>query len=266
MIENSIITLLTDFGERDFFVGAMKGVILSINRDAIMVDISHDIPPQDLHEAAFVLKGAYPHFPPGTIHLAVVDPGVGGIRRPILVDAGDHFFVGPDNGIFTWVFRDRVCKVFELTEPMYFRAEVSDTFHGRDVFATVCGHLSLDERRVENFGSRIEDPVSIPFPEPSVGPDNIEGEVVHVDHFGNIVSNIPAEMIRGLVKPEEASITIGGQVLQGISKFYSQKEPGDLLSVIGGTGLLEVSINMGNAMEVLDVRKGDSVVVTFPQP
>jgi S-adenosylmethionine hydrolase len=264
-LKNSIITLLTDFGERDFFVGAMKGVVLSINRDAIMVDISHDIPPQGLHEAAFVLKGAYRHFPPGTIHLAVVDPGVGGVRRPILVDAGDHLFVGPDNGIFTWVFRDRICKVFELTEPKYFRAQVSDTFHGRDVFAAVCGHLSLDVRNVENFGSRIEDPVSIPFPEPSVGSGCIEGEVAHIDRFGNIVSNIPAEMIRGSVKSEEASITIGGQVLKGISRSYSQKEPGDLLAVIGGAGLLEVSINMGNAVEVLNVRNGDSVVVTFPE-
>jgi len=264
-LKNSIITLLTDFGERDFFVGAMKGVILSINRDAVVVDISHDMPPQGLHEAAFVLKGAYPHFPPGTIHLAVVDPGVGGVRRPILVDSGDHLFVGPDNGMFTWVLRDRVCRVFELTESKYFRVEVSDTFHGRDVFAAVCGHLSLDVRRVENFGSRIEDAVTIPFPEPSVGPDCIEGEVVHIDRFGNIVSNIPAEMIRGLIKTEEVSITIGGQVLQGISRSYSQKEPGDLLSVIGGAGLLEVSINMGNAMEALNVGNGDSVVVTFPK-
>jgi S-adenosylmethionine hydrolase len=259
-----VVTLLTDFGERDFFVGAMKGVILAINQDARMVDVSHDIPPHKVQEAAFVLKGAYPHFPPGTIHLAVVDPGVGSSRRSIIVDAGAHLFVGPDNGIFTWVLKDRPCRVIELTEAQFFLPEVSDTFHGRDIFAPVAGHLSLGVHKSESFGRFIEDPVVMSFPEPVLEHGKITGEVIHIDRFGNLITNIPKMMIRGRVKPEEVSISVGDNTLEGISRSYSRKKPGELLSVIGGADLLEVSVNMGNAMEVLGVETGERVTISFP--
>ncbi|MFQ6103620.1 MAG: S-adenosyl-l-methionine hydroxide adenosyltransferase family protein [Candidatus Glassbacteria bacterium] len=263
-MQRAIVTLLTDFGESDFFVGAMKGVILSVNQEARIVDISHDIPPQSVREAAFVLKGAYPHFPPGTIHVAVVDPGVGMSRRPILVNAGAHLFVGPDNGIFTWVYKEWPCRVLELTQPQYFLPEVSDTFHGRDVFAPVAGHLSLGVHKIENFGRIIGDPVSIPFPEPILEHGKITGEVIHVDRFGNLVTNIPRMMIRGRVKPDEASIKVSGKVLEGISKSYSQKKEAELLAVIGGSGLLEISVNMGSATKALGARVGEKVTISFP--
>ncbi len=242
----------------------MKGVILAINRDARLIDISHEVPPHQVGEAAFVLKGAYPHFPPGTIHVAVVDPGVGGERRSILVDSGTHLFVGPDNGILTWVFRERPCRVFELTVEQYFLPEVSNTFHGRDVFAPVAGHLSLGTQRTEDFGRPIEDPVSLSFPEPVLDPGTITGEVIHIDRFGNLITNVPKIMMKGRVKPDEVIIEIGNTVIEGISKSYSQKESGELLSVIGGTGFLEVSVNMGNAQQTTGVRVGDKIIISLP--
>jgi hypothetical protein len=263
-VPNAIVTLLTDFGERDFFVGAMKGVILTINRNATIVDISHEIPPQAVEEAAFVLKAAYLHFPPGTIHVAVVDPGVGGTRRPILVDAGSHLFVGPDNGIFSWILGDWPCKVVELTEPQYFLPEVSDTFHGRDIFAPVAGHLSLGTAEIGNFGRVISDPARIAFPEPSVAHGKISGEVIHVDRFGNLVTNVPKMMLRGRVKPGEVSVLVGGRVIDGIAKSYSRKKPGECLAIVGGAGLLEISVSMESAAKLLKAGVGEKVTISFP--
>ncbi len=260
----AVVTLLTDFGRRDFFVGAMKGVILAINRDARIIDVSHDIPPQEMREAAFVLKGSYPHFPPGTIHVAVVDPGVGGERRAVLVDAGAHLFVGPDNGVFSWIYREWPCTVIELTEAKYFLPEVSDTFHGRDIFAPVAGHLSLGVHDIGSFGSIVSNPVTIEFPEPVLRSGEIVGEVIHVDRFGNLVTNIPKMMLRGRVKPGEVVIEIAGTTIEGISVSYAQKNPGETLAVVGGAGLLEVSVNRGSARDSLGAGIGGNVSIAFP--
>jgi S-adenosylmethionine hydrolase len=260
----AVVTLLTDFGLRDFFVGAMKGVILAVNRDARIIDISHDIPPQGVREAAFVLKGSYPHFPPGTIHVVVVDPGVGGARKAILVDAGAHLFVGPDNGVFSWIYRDWPCTVVELTEAQFFLPEVSSTFHGRDVFAPVAGHLSLGVYDVGSFGTVVPDPVTIEFPEPVLRSDEIIGEIVHVDRFGNLVTNIPKMMLRGRVKPGEVVVDVEGTVIEGIAVSYAQKEPGERLAIVGGAGLLEVSVNRGSARDSLRVGVGGRVSISFP--
>jgi S-adenosylmethionine hydrolase len=263
-VQNAIVTLLTDFGERDFFVGAMKGVILTINRNATIVDISHEIPPQGVREAVFALQAAYPHFPPGTVHIAVVDPGVGGTRRALLLDAGAHLFVGPDNGIFSWIYKEWPCKTVELTEPKYFLPEVSDTFHGRDIFAPVAGHLSLGIHEAEDFGHTISDPLTITFPEPVVEHGKISGEVIHVDRFGNLITNVPTMMLRGRVKQGEVSVFVGGKTLEGIAKSYSQKQPGELLAIVGGAGLLEISVSMGSAARLLKAGTGEKITISFP--
>jgi S-adenosylmethionine hydrolase len=184
-----IVTLLTDFGTADYFVGAMKGAVLSVNPSAQVVDITHEVPAFDIEAGAFALLAAFEAFPAGTVHVVVVDPGVGSPRRPLAVEGGGHFFVGPDNGVFGHVYeRLQNFRAFQLTNENYFRRSVSSTFHGRDIFAPVGGALSLGAD-IEKLGPRVEDPERLPFAAPSRLPDGtIRGAVIHVDHFGNLVT------------------------------------------------------------------------------
>ena len=187
---NPIITLTTDFGVADGYVGTMKGVILGIVPDARLVDISHEITPQNVRQAAYVLYTAYPFFPPGTIHLAVVDPGVGGTRRPIALRTPKGYFVGPDNGILSYVMaREPVEALVELADPRYRLPHVSHTFHGRDVFAPAAAHLAAGVP-IAALGPPVADPVTFPPPRLEVGPDIITGEVLHADRFGNVITSI----------------------------------------------------------------------------
>ena len=253
-----IISLTTDFGLKDPYAGVMKGVILSINPGATVVDISHGITPQNILEGAFVVSQAYPYFPLGTIHVAVVDPGVGGKRRPIIVETERYFFVGPDNGVFTWVLeRERVRRVIHITRDEYLLREVSRTFHGRDVFAPVAAHLSMGVDP-EAMGEPIHEPTMIQMPRPVKRGRWIAGEVVYIDSFGNCVTNIPADEVE---EARDVVIRVKGLVIKGLSEAYEEGERGKPLALIGSASLLEIGSYMENASRLFHIKEGDKVEV-----
>ena len=240
-----VITLLTDFGTADYFVGAVKGAILSINPRAVIVDLTHEIPPQDIEAGAFTLLAAYKTFPPGTIHVVVIDPGVGSTRRPVIVSANEQFFVGPDNGLFTYIYdREPSHRVFHVTSDRYFRAEPSSTFHGRDIFAPVAAALS-NGVDVEEVGVEINDQVRLPSLETPL-------RIIHIDRFGNCVTNITRErMLVGLV--------IDGRTINEFREFYGEGDGETMFGIWGSAGFLEISVNGGSAAKVLGVKRGDEV-------
>lgn len=257
----AILTLLTDFGTRDAYVGAMKGVILGINPEAVLVDLTHEIPPQDIPAGAFVLAEAVPFFPPGTIHLAVVDPGVGSSRRGLAACAQGRYFVGPDNGLFHFVFKDADgLTVVSLENPAYFRPEVSATFHGRDVFAPVAAHLSRGVR-LDELGPRVSDPVMLSFPEPAFGETGVRGEIIYVDRFGNLVSNIPCNRLLAWLGGHDFHLYIGGQILTRLGRTYTDAAPGEVLALQGSHGYLEVACNLASAATRLGLSKGAPLVI-----
>ena len=243
-----VITLLTDFGTADYFVGAVKGAILSVNPSAVIVDITHEIPPQDIEAGAFTLLAAYKTFPAGTIHVAVVDPGVGSTRRPIIVSANDQFFVGPDNGLFTYIYdRETSHRLVHVTADRFFRSSVSSTFHGRDVFAPVAAALSKGVA-FEEFGAEIDDAVRLPSLETPL-------RVIHIDRFGNCVTNITRERMPG-------SVVLKGRTIGEFREFYGDGDEETLFAIWGSAGFLEISVNGGSAAKLLGVRRGDEVSLT----
>jgi S-adenosyl-L-methionine hydrolase (adenosine-forming) len=269
-----LITLLTDFGTADYFVAAVKGVILSLNPRARIVDISHDIPPQDIEAAAFTLLAAQPAFAAGTIHVGVVDPGVGSTRRAILIHARESFFVGPDNGIFSYVCESDMLsgqrnsssppEVFHLTNTEYFRHPVSDTFNGRDVFAPVAAALSRGVKPAE-LGTQITDFVRLAPLVPTTSRDGrITARVIHIDRFGNCVTNItpndlPAKMIQG-----GAKLRLKGKLVKSFRRYFSE-ETGSrdkLFAVWGSAGFLEIAATNESAAKLLKARCGDAVIVS----
>ncbi|OGP58342.1 MAG: hypothetical protein A2V67_03960 [Deltaproteobacteria bacterium RBG_13_61_14] len=256
MSRSGIITLTSDFGDQDSYVAAIKAVILGIFPEARLVDISHQVPAQDITHAAYLLKSSALYFPAGTVHLAVVDPGVGSSRRAIALESQGHFFVGPDNGIFT-DFLGPESRTFLLNRPEFFRPRVSATFHGRDIFAPVAGHLAKGAD-LESLGEPIFDPKKLPRPEPKVLPDRIVGEVIHVDRFGNLITNIPSELI-----PSRSTIRIMGKDIPGLSPHYQSAPAGVLLALIGSTGLLEISLPEDSAAQRLKAWTGQAVEVLF---
>jgi hypothetical protein len=253
----AIITLLTDFGLKDSYVGVMKGVIASINEEAKVIDISHQVEPQNILEAAFLLRSAYRYFPKGTVHLVVVDPGVGSERSAIIVDQGDRIFVAPDNGVVSWSLR-KSCgyNIYGIENPSFFLAEVSSTFHGRDIFAPVAAYLSKG-MHPSNFGKKRDRLKTLEFPPVSVKEGSVTGEVVYIDRFGNLVTNIE----QGMVSSGALSIRVKGVEIPGLSSFYAEKTEGELVAIIGSLGFLEVSVNLGSAKEVLQTKVGDKVEV-----
>lgn len=256
MNRSGIITLTSDFGDQDAYVAAMKAVILGIYPEARLVDISHQVPAQDIAHAAFLLQSAALYFPAGTVHLAVVDPGVGSSRRAIAIEANGHFFVGPDNGIFT-DFLTPDSRVFLLNRPEFFRPQVSATFHGRDIFAPIAGHLAQGTDPAQ-MGEPISDPQKLPRPEPQVLKDRILGEVIHVDRFGNLITNIHADLI-----PPASTIRIMGKDIPGLSPNYQSAPPGVLLALIGSTNRLEISLPEDSAAKRLKAGVGQVVEVIF---
>ena len=195
-----LIVLLTDFGLKDHYVGVMKGIITGLCEEASLIDLTHEISPQNIREGAFVLGVAYRYFPPGTIFLGVVDPGVGTSRKGILLQAGDYYFVGPDNGLFTWVVKKEGLRwAVELKNRRYFQKKVSRTFHGRDIFAPVAAHFACGVPP-EEFGPGRQEIVMLPWPEVEEGPAYVKGAVIYVDHFGNLITNISEEKLRHPVK------------------------------------------------------------------
>ncbi|MFA5110083.1 MAG: SAM-dependent chlorinase/fluorinase [Desulfobaccales bacterium] len=251
-----LITLLTDFGTRDAYAASLKGVILSLNPAARLVDLTHEVPPQDIRAGAFILAAAAAYFPPGAIHLAVVDPGVGSGRRALAARCRGQYWVGPDNGLFHPVFAKAPdLAIVSLENPAYFRPQVSATFHGRDIFAPVAAHLSL-EVDLDRFGPRLTDPVSLGWPEPDFNPEAVRGEIIYVDGFGNLVSNIPAADLAVWLEGRSVSLRLGSLSLQGLARTYADAAPGKFLALAGSHGLVEIACALDHAARRLKAGVG----------
>ena len=253
----ALITLTTDFGLRDPFVGIMKGVMLAINPQAELVDLSHQIPSFDVWEGALVLAQSYRHFPAGTIHLAVVDPGVGSARRPILLSTKEAHFVGPDNGLFSLLYdREPSVAVRHLTAEHYFRQPVSHTFHGRDVFAPVAAWLSTGVPP-ETFGHLIKDYVRLPDAQPERAPaGHVRGAVLRIDKFGNVITNLRPEHF-----PAGAGfrLVINNRDVTRLATDYAEGRPGEIFAIVGSAGFVEIASHQASAAEVLGVGRGVEV-------
>ena len=258
------ISLLTDFGLKDGNVGVMKGVIWGIAPDALISDLSHTIPPQDVREAALVLARSAPYFPEGSIHVVVVDPGVGTDRWPIAARLGNQFFVGPDNGVITMLLelvesRHFPTQFIHLNNPNYWLPEISNVFHGRDIFAPVAGHMAAGVS-ITKVGTSITSPQRLKLPQPEETDQGWIGEVIHIDHFGNISSNIRQEH---LGKTVPLAVSLCGEEIPGFVSTFGRKPPGSLVALYGSTGSLIVSVVNGNAAERLGAKIGDPVHVYF---
>jgi S-adenosyl-L-methionine hydrolase (adenosine-forming) len=252
----SVITLLTDFGLKDPYVGIMKGVILSINPKVRIVDITHEVEPQDTREAAFVIKEYYRFFEKGTVHLAIVDPMVGSARKPIAIVKDDHYFVGPDNGIFSFII-DGKTEVYEIENQGFIRPEISGTFHGRDIFAPAAAHLSMGVSP-SDFGRRVENLIVLPDLFPKIDGDTIVGEIVRFDRYGNGITNISGANFQDLVRGHPFRINIGDLSFDKLSKSYYESE---LTCLIGSSGCLEFGVFRGNFKDGKGFVKGGGVKV-----
>ena len=259
----AIVTLLTDFGTADWFVAAMKGAVLHVAPTATLVDVTHEIAPQDVAAAAFTLAAAYETFPAGTIHVAVVDPGVGSARRAIVVE-GEHRFVGPDNGIFTHVLaREPGAHVYRIAREELFRHPVSNTFHGRDVFAPVAGALAAGLAATQ-VGERVHDPVRLPETGVDRAADgSLRGTVLHVDRFGNLVTAFRPEHLPDGALGDGFALTVGGVEIGTLRGHYAEAEgtPGEPFAIWGSAGFLEVVINRGSAARRLGAGVGSAVLL-----
>jgi len=274
---SSIITLTTDFGYDDAYVAAVKGAILSINHEANIIDISHSIKPQNILQAAFILSVAYRYFPKQTIHMAIVDPGVGSERQGIILKTPSAIFVAPDNGILSYIIDDlfsvesdslteqthdlkevvfkKGLEAAAITDPRFWRHPVSSTFHGRDIFAPVAAGLSLGISLYE-FGEKINSLHVLTIPKPSLDSEgNLVGRVLHVDHFGTLIANIKSNDLPG----KDVVIEVAGYCIQGISNYYAQKE--GVMAVVGSSGYLEISLRDGSACDFLGAIVGDEIKV-----
>jgi hypothetical protein len=262
-----IVTLITDFGLKDGNVGVMKGVILRYAPAAQIVDLSHLIAPQDIREAALILVRSAPYFPPGTVHVVVVDPGVGTSRRPVAVRLGEQYFVGPDNGVIT-LFLEHAeragwqVQAVWLDQPQFWLAEVSDVFHGRDIFAPVAAQLAAGVL-LENLGTPINDLQRLDLPRPEPTPTGWRGQVIHLDHFGNISTNLHREH---LLPGRQVTVRLAGVQIAGLVRTFGERPAGELIALFGSTGSLFVAEVNGNAARRLAVRLGDPVEVDCSPP
>lgn len=271
--DSSIVTLTTDFGTEDAYVPAMKGTMLSIAPQSRLVDVTHQIDPQDVMESAFVLRAAQPFFPDGTVHLLVVDPGVGTERRAVALRHDDHWYVGPDNGVFPLVLDGETPEAMvELDNPDAWRTDTpSTTFHGRDIFSPAAAHLAAG-RSLGALGTPIDTLESLHWAEPTTQDGTVQGWIVHVDHFGNCITNIRRSTLRqaldldGAAGPDglpAVEAYVGNTILETMGTTYGDVPEEEPLLLFGSTGFLEVSVNGGNAAERLAIRKGDSIKLSF---
>lgn len=255
----SIITLLTDFGAQDHFVGAMKGAILSINPDARIVDITHEIPPQDVRAAAFNLLAVYKDFPAGTVHVAVVDPGVGSARRGIVVKCAGQFFVGPDNGVFSWICeREEDFLAVHLTNQKFFRRPLSHTFHGRDIFAPAAAALS-NSVALKEFGPPIDDLVQLESLEPKpLEGGRLEATIIHIDRFGNCITSLTRDHFAA-----GAKLVVNGREVSSLREFFAERggDQHELFCLFGSAGFLEIAAENTSAAQILNARCGDLVIL-----
>jgi len=270
----SVITLTTDFGTSDAYVASMKGVILTVNPEAVIVDICHNIEPQNVLQAAFILSTTYRYFPEGTIHLAIVDPGVGSQQKAIILRTPTAFFLAPDNGVLSYIIdeTDRMpdnsakqtsanseprklgggLEAVAITNQDFWHQPVSATFHGRDIFAPVAAHLSLGVT-LSSFGDSLSYIYAFPMPRPYNDRGNLIGQVLHIDNFGNLITNVRSNNLPA----EGITITIGKQQIHSISQFYAETE--GLAALIGSSGYLEISLKSGNAADFLGAKAGDEI-------
>lgn len=268
MLEKPVITLTTDFGLKDPFVGLMKGVILGINPHAIIIDITHDISRHNIFEAAQVISMSYRYFPPTSIHVVVVDPGVGSLRRPILVTTEDHYFIGPDNGVFTAIYEsshNHFFKVIEITAKHYYRPMRGFTFHGRDIFAPIAAHLSKGtESRV--FGDQIDDYTRINIPKPVITNGTvINGEIVSLDKFGNAMSNITHEDIAQLSPLDDKNkfkIAFNNNEISMVT-YYAESQDDGLHGIINSFGHLEIFVYRNSVADKFNINIGDGVSISL---
>jgi len=266
---SNIITLTTDFGLQDEYVGVMKGVILSRSPTAVIVDLCHFIARQDICQAAMLIGSAYRYFPKGTIHVVVVDPGVGSERRLLLVSAANGFFLGPDNGALTPLIKHAGFEAaYQIDCPEHYITPVSSTFHGRDILAPVAAQLA-GGMGPEEVGPRLRrdelTTIRVAGAEVSQDQHKITGEIVAIDYFGNLLTNVPEKELYGLVHGNDLSgleVMVRNITIYGIQKAYTQEDPGNLLAIIGSRGFMEIAVNQGNAATNLDAETGDKVVVT----
>jgi S-adenosylmethionine hydrolase len=255
-----IITLLTDFGTKDGYVGAVKGVIKRINPEAEIVDVTHEVESYDVPGAAFALNSSYGYFPKGTIHLAVVDPGVGSLRQPIFIRTTDFFFVGPDNGIFSFIYeREELTEIVVISNKKYFLAELSSTFHARDIFAPVAAYLSLGVE-TDEFGSSAKECMKLVIPEPESKGKSLKGAIIHIDRFGNLITNVRADLLK---KKRSAEIAVGKRKIKGISRSYFEIGHKRLGALVGSSGFLELAVNQGSAERLLKAKVGERIVIDF---
>jgi S-adenosylmethionine hydrolase len=258
-----VISLLTDFGIKDGNVGVMKGVIWSIAPEARISDLSHTIQPQNVREAALVLSRSVPYFPENSIHMVVVDPGVGTARRPMAARIGPHYYVGPDNGIITMLLEEAELKGWKtrfihLDNPEYWLPNVSYVFHGRDIFAPVAGHLAIGVP-LKSLGTEFDDPVRLDLPRPQQTDTGWKGEVIHIDHFGNVASNIRVENLGDALKTmDKINVRVAGVEIHGLVNTFGERAVGELIALLGSTGNLIVSVVNGSALERLNVKIGDT--------
>ena len=263
----SIITLLTDFGTEDAYVGVMKGAILSINPSAVVVDICHYIDPQDVIEAAYLIKSSYRYFPKGTIHIIVVDPGVGGPRSIVAVELSGHTFLAPDNGVLTLLMDEgEMDTIVRVENTRYFLDSISLTFHGRDIFAPVGAHISKGVP-IEKLGPHLgmQELIRLSIPKPYISDkDELIGTIISIDRFGNCISNINENCLNKFVKngsEKRLEIKIGKTVIKRLSHTYTDVEPKRPLAIIGSFGYLEIALNCDNAGRQLNVEKGDTITL-----
>jgi len=257
-----ILTLTTDFGLKDGFVGALKGVIWGICPQAQIADISHTITPQNVLEGAFTLWRAYSFFPAGTAHVAVVDPGVGTQRRPLAMHAGKWYFVGPDNGLFTPVLADAErndwpVEIVHLTNKDYWLPKVSHTFHGRDVFAPVGAHLAMGVS-LADLGPAIKDPVRLAMPKPEKTSTGWRAHVTGMDVFGNLTTDLPAREVAG---EKHVTFRLRGYEVRGLAASYGHRQPGELVALVDSENFVEIAVVNGSAAQVTGAQVGDVIEV-----
>jgi S-adenosylmethionine hydrolase len=262
----TVITITTDFGEKDGFVGTMKGVIWNIAPNAQIADITHAVPPQDILTGAIALWRAAPFFPNGTVHIAVVDPGVGTHRRPMAARIGAQYFVGPDNGLFTPMILDarkagQEMIFVQLDKPEYWLRDVRYTFHGRDIFSPVAAHLAVGVR-LEKLGTPFVDPVMIDIPQPEKLTNGWRAHISVIDAFGNLTTDLPASSLEHL---DGLRVRIAGHEIDGLVASYGHRTPGDLVALVDSEGYVEVAVVNGNAARALHAKLGDPVEVVYPR-
>ena len=256
-----VVALLTDFGYRDHYAGTMKAVVLGICSDVTLVDISHDIPPHDVLTAALELAASYKYFPPGTIFLVVVDPGVGSMRRGVAAETAEYRFVAPDNGVLTAVFQDSPPKrIVELTERRYARPTVSRTFEGRDRFAPAAAWMAKGVD-LSALGRSAGDYHRLTIPVPEVSSHSVTGEVLRVDRFGNLVTNIDRKLFDKFAQSGSIEMFAGGHAVSRLVATYAEAEPEETCALFGSTDHIEIAVNAGSASERLGLSKGASVTI-----